>query len=59
MSNDHLEEAKKHNINVVIAGHMASDTLGMNLLLDEIEKVEKFEKIYEFSGFKRFSRNKK
>jgi putative NIF3 family GTP cyclohydrolase 1 type 2 len=32
------KEAEKYNINVVIAGHMASDSLGMNLLLDELEQ---------------------
>ncbi len=31
-------EAEKHHVNVVIAGHMASDSLGMNLFLDELEK---------------------
>lgn len=35
---DHRREAEKHHINVVIAGHMASDSLGMNLFLDELEK---------------------
>lgn len=38
MSEDHRKEAEKFHINVVIAGHMASDSLGMNLFLDEIEK---------------------
>lgn len=38
MSEEHKKEAEKHHINVVIAGHIASDSLGMNLLLDEIEK---------------------
>jgi putative NIF3 family GTP cyclohydrolase 1 type 2 len=38
MSEEHRKEAEKHHINVVITGHMASDSLGMNLLLDEIEK---------------------
>lgn len=33
----HRKEAEKNHINVVIAGHMASDSLGMNLLLDELE----------------------
>ncbi len=33
----HRKEAEKNHINVVIAGHMASDSLGMNLLLDEME----------------------
>ncbi|MGD0154307.1 MAG: NGG1p interacting factor NIF3 [Thermacetogeniaceae bacterium] len=34
----HRKEAEKYNINVVIAGHIASDSLGMNLLLDELEQ---------------------
>ena len=32
------KNAGKHNINLVIAGHIASDSLGMNLFLDELEK---------------------
>ncbi len=39
MREDHKKEAEKHHINVVIAGHMPSDSLGMNLFLDEIEKT--------------------
>lgn len=35
---DSTKKATKHNINVVIAGHIASDSLGMNLFLDELEK---------------------
>lgn len=57
MSESHLKKAKEFNINVVIAGHMSSDTIGMNLLIDEIEKKEKFEKIYNLSGFVRNKRN--
>lgn len=38
MHEEHRKEAEKHHINVIIAGHMASDSLGMNLFLDEIEK---------------------
>lgn len=38
MNEEHRKEAEKYHINVVIAGHMASDSLGMNLFLDEIEK---------------------
>lgn len=50
---DHRKEAEKHHVNVVIAGHMSSDNLGMNLLLDNIlEGVE----IIAASGFRRFSR---
>ncbi len=38
MSEDQKKEAQAANINVVIAGHMSSDSLGMNLFLDELEK---------------------
>ncbi len=38
ISETHREKAKKAHINVVIAGHMASDSLGMNLFLDELER---------------------
>ncbi len=33
-----VEEAKKVQLNLVIAGHMASDSLGLNLLLDQVER---------------------
>lgn len=51
----HLKEADKNHINVVIAGHIASDTLGMNLLLDAVEKAgqSKFS-VIECSGFRRY-----
>jgi putative NIF3 family GTP cyclohydrolase 1 type 2 len=55
ISEDHLENAKKANLNVVIAGHISSDTLGLNLLLDEIEKKEKLEFVC-VSGFERVRR---
>ena len=38
MSDDSYTEAKKHHLNVVISGHMASDSLGANLFLDKVEK---------------------
>ncbi|HOZ56174.1 MAG: NIF3 (NGG1p interacting factor 3) [Parcubacteria group bacterium ADurb.Bin316] len=38
MGEEHRKEAEKYHINVVIAGHMSSDSLGMNLFLDELEK---------------------
>lgn len=34
----HLEEARKHHINMVVSGHMASDSLGINLIADEWQK---------------------
>ena len=56
LSEKHREEAAKHYINVVIAGHIASDSLGMNIIIDKIEKsgVE----IIPCSGYIRHSRNK-
>jgi len=54
ISEDHKKEAEVANINIVIAGHMSSDSLGMNLLMDELEKQGI--KIVACSGFTRFSR---
>ncbi|RLE05253.1 MAG: NGG1p interacting factor NIF3 [Candidatus Aminicenantes bacterium] len=54
-SEEHLERAKKANLNVVIAGHMASDVLGLNLLFDELEKSERLDFV-EVSGFRRIRR---
>ena len=45
---DHIELAQKHHINVIVAGHMPSDSLGMNLLYGELEKQGL--KIIRFSG---------
>lgn len=52
---EHRKEAEKNHVNVVIAGHMASDSLGMNLLLDHLEK--KGINIKPCSGLLRVSRN--
>ncbi|QQR84264.1 NGG1p interacting factor NIF3 [Candidatus Peregrinibacteria bacterium] len=38
MSEKHYQAAEKHHLNVVVAGHMASDSLGVNQLLDAFEK---------------------
>jgi putative NIF3 family GTP cyclohydrolase 1 type 2 len=56
MSEEHRAEAEKHHINVIIAGHMSSDSLGMNLLLDEIEK--KGIKVLPIGGLMRIRRYK-
>lgn len=55
MSEDHRKEAEKSHMNVIIAGHISSDSLGLNLLLDEISKGNSLE-IIECSGFRRFNR---
>lgn len=56
MSEDHRKEAEKHHLRVVVAGHISSDTLGLNLLLDALEKRDPFT-VLECSGFKRFKRS--
>lgn len=38
MKEENKEEAEKQHLNIIVAGHMASDSIGMNLLLDELEK---------------------
>lgn len=56
-SEAHFKKCKEARINVIVASHIASDNLGMNILLDYLSSKEKL-KIYEFSGFRRFSRKK-
>jgi putative NIF3 family GTP cyclohydrolase 1 type 2 len=55
LTDDHRKEAEKHHIHVVIAGHISSDTLGVNLLLDKIESRGSLQ-VVECSGFKRIKR---
>lgn len=54
MGEKHREEAEKNFINVVIAGHMASDSIGLNIFLDALE--EKGMDIEFCSGLIRHSR---
>lgn len=55
LSDDHRKEAEKSHMNVVIAGHISSDNVGLNLLFDEIMKDSPVELI-ECSGYRRVSR---
>ena len=57
MSEEHKKEANKHHVNVLIAGHMPSDSLGVNQFLDELEK--KGISVTACSGLIRINRNKK
>lgn len=56
MKDESRDEAIKNHLNVVIAGHISSDSLGMNLFLDELEK--KGIKIIPISGLIRVKRTK-
>jgi hypothetical protein len=57
MEEERKKEAEAANLNVVISGHISSDSLGMNLFLDQLEKrgIE----IIPCSGLIRISRVKK
>lgn len=59
MSDEHIKLAEKHNIRVVIAGHISSDNLGLNLLFDAAEKEFGPIQFLACSGFRRFKRTKK
>jgi putative NIF3 family GTP cyclohydrolase 1 type 2 len=56
-SEEHRKAAEEAHINVIVAGHISSDSLGMNLFLDELEK--KGMEIVPFGGLIRIKRNKK
>lgn len=56
MGEEHRKEAEKYHLNVIIAGHMASDSLGLNLFLDELET--KGLEIIPLSGLIRIKRKK-
>jgi len=56
-SEEHFKKCKESKINVIFASHIASDSLGINIMLDYLETKEKL-KIYQFSGFRRFKRKK-
>ena len=53
-SEEHRKEAEAAHVNIVIAGHMSSDSLGMNLFIDQLARqgIE----VVACSGFTRFSR---
>jgi hypothetical protein len=55
LSEEHFKQAKAEFMNVIIAGHIASDTLGLNLLLDALQKKGGM-KIIPCSGFVRVRR---
>ncbi|MDP3901315.1 MAG: NGG1p interacting factor NIF3 [bacterium] len=55
ISEDHKKEAEAAHVNVVVAGHMSSDSIGMNLILDEIAKQGA--QVVSCGGLFRVSRN--
>ncbi|MDD5492661.1 MAG: NGG1p interacting factor NIF3, partial [bacterium] len=57
LSEKHAENAEKAHLNAVIAGHISSDNLGLNLLLDSAIKQFGNLKIIPCSGFIRVKHN--
>ena len=57
-SENHFKECKRCNMNVIFASHIASDNLGVNIMLDHLEGKEALT-IHEFSGFRRFRHKRK
>ena len=55
LGEEHFKAAKEELMNVVIAGHIASDNLGLNLLLDALAKKHSFN-VIPCSGFFRVKR---
>lgn len=51
-----VEEGKKHHVNLIQCSHMASDALGINLLIDQLSKEEKKLSTLDVSGFIRVKR---
>lgn len=50
----HRKEAEKNHINVIVAGHMASDSLGLNLVLDQL--VQRGVQVIPCAGLIRYER---
>ena len=55
VSGEHFKKVQEAHLNVIVAGHISSDTLGMNLMLDKLEKLDNLD-IVCCSGFTRFKR---
>ena len=55
LSEEHFKRAKPEHINVIIAGHISSDTIGLNLLLDKLCRQESL-RVIPCSGFQRIKR---
>ncbi|HCJ66276.1 MAG TPA: NGG1p interacting factor NIF3 [Elusimicrobia bacterium] len=56
LSEEHYKNAEKYHLNVIIAGHIPSDNLGLNLILDKVEKKFGKLEIIPCSGFQRYPR---
>jgi|GEM_PF-3358733 len=53
---EHILEAKEHGVNIIVCPHIASDSIGMNLLIDTYLKVDASIEIVPLGGFIRVDR---
>lgn len=51
-----VELGKKNNVHLIQVNHMAADSLGMNLLIDKLQKEDKKLEVLEIAGFVRVKR---
>lgn len=58
MSDEHIKNAEKSNINIVVAGHISSDNLGLNLLFDRVENKFGPINFIPCSGFRRIKHSR-
>jgi len=58
-SEEHKKAIQAASLNCVIAGHISSDTLGMNVMLDEVEKKAGELDVFQTSGFMRVKRTQR
>ncbi|MFB3918564.1 MAG: NGG1p interacting factor NIF3 [Candidatus Velamenicoccus archaeovorus] len=56
VSDEFYKKLQSKNIHVIVAGHISSDSLGLNLLLDKLEKSGNL-KVLSCSGFTRVKRS--
>ena len=54
-SDDLQKEAEKNYVNLIVAGHIPSDNIGLNLMIDALRTEHKLD-VIECSGFKRIER---
>lgn len=54
LSEEHFKHASEKHLNIIVAGHICSDNIGMNCVLDAIQKKASID-IIPCSGFRRFS----
>lgn len=58
-SDQYKQMAQQHHVNIIQLSHYAADTLGLNLLLDLLQKEDKKLRVFNGCGFLRIERDAK